>query len=427
MLSNYKDFQSSSWRYKLLDRLASLALFVGFSMIISSCAQQKEERKATTVLSQSKEVLLEALPGAEQTASYFPLISGKRVAMVVNQTSQIQDRHLVDTLLQLGVEIEVIFAPEHGFRGQADAGEQIVDSKDAKTGIPVKSLYGKKKKPLASDLAGIDVLLFDIQDVGARFYTYISSLHYVMEACAENNIPVLVLDRPNPNGNYIDGPILESAYKSFVGMHPVPVVYGMTIGEYGQMINGERWLANGIQADLTVIPCSNYDHETYYNLPIKPSPNLPNIQSILLYPSLCFFEGTTVSVGRGTDKQFQIYGHPAYKDGSFKFAPKAGPGSKYPKHQNKTCYGVSLESVTKGALHERKRLDLGYLIDAHRNLTSQDKQFWLADNNFFEKLAGTSTLRKQINNGLSEDEIRSSWTAGIEKFKNTRAKYLLYD
>jgi len=417
---------STSYLVKCLDKAAVLLIIFGVVSLCTSCSNQSKETNHTTVLSQSKEVTLSVVPGAEHVAHYHAMLKGKSVAMVVNQTSRINQKHLVDTLLTLGVDIKVIFAPEHGFRGQADAGEQIVDSKDTKTGIPVISLYGKKKKPLDTDLEGIDILVFDIQDVGARFYTYISSLHYVMEACAENSIPIIVLDRPNPNANYIDGPILEPEYKSFVGMHPVPVVYGMTIGEYGQMINGEYWLNNGIQADLTVIPCTNYDHDTYYNLPIKPSPNLPNIQSILLYPSLCFFEGTTVSVGRGTDKQFQIYGHPDFEGGDFQFEPTPGPGSKFPKHEGKICNGVSLQKLTKGVLHDHQQLNLDYLIDAHRNLTKQNKEFWLADNNFFEKLAGTAMLREQITAGVSEEEIRKSWESGVADFKKTRAKYLIY-
>ncbi len=411
--------------YNILESVSQMILLVGFTILFSSCQEQKRPDSSVGVLSQKVESSIEVITGAQNIAEYHPHIKDKKIGMVVNQTSIIGDGHLVDSLLKLEVDIKMIFAPEHGFRGDADAGEQVNDSRDSKTGIPVVSLYGKKKKPRKSDLSGIEVMVFDIQDVGARFYTYISSLHNVMEACAESNIPILILDRPNPNAHYIDGPVLEMKYKSFVGMHPVPVVYGMTIGEYGQMINGEGWLSNGLKADLTVIKNRNYDHNTYYNLPVKPSPNLPNIQSILLYPSLCFFEGTVMSVGRGTDTQFQVIGHPSYKSGTHKFTPKSGPGSKYPKHENKACLGVDLTQKTKGELFDFGRLDLSYLLDSYSNLQSQGIPFF-NDNNFFEKLAGTSNLRSQIMNGKSEEEIRASWAQDIADFKKIRKKYLLY-
>lgn len=372
--------------------------------------------------------------GADQTGLYIPKILGKRVGIVANQTSILNRKskfdpsiryiHLVDYINNSkAITVEKVFAPEHGFRGKADAGEKVKDGIDTKTGLPLISLYGKHKKPSKKQLKDIDVMIFDIQDVGTRFYTYISTLHYVMEACAENNIPLIVLDRPNPNGHYIDGPVLEKEHKSFVGMHPVPVVYGMTIGEYGKMINGERWLNNGIQCDLTVIPVQNYTHQTTYSLPVKPSPNLPNDTSINLYPSLCFFEGTNISVGRGTNKQFQIVGSPFHhlKRHYYSFTPQPNEGAKYPKHKGKVCYGYDLSSEKK-----LNKLDLTWLIEfynAHKEYSDQ-KEFF---NAFFTKLAGTKKLQQQIENNVSESEIRQTWQNDLETFKKVRAKYLLYE
>jgi uncharacterized protein YbbC (DUF1343 family) len=356
---------------------------------------------------------------------YVNLLKGKNIAVVANQTSVIfkelykkkqEARHLVDSLLTLGIEVKKVFAPEHGFRGKADAGEVVKDGFDTKTGLQIISLYGKNKKPSTTQLKGIDIVVFDIQDVGARFYTYISSLHYVMEACAEAGIPVIILDRPNPNSHYIDGPVLEAKHTSFVGMHTVPVVYGMTIGEYGQMINGEKWLKNGIQCDLKVIPLKNYNHQTKYSLPIKPSPNLPNDKSINLYPSLCFFEGTNVSAGRGTEMQFQVYGSPYITKSSFTFTPQANEGSKYPKYKKQLCFGEDLRTAKN-----LNKLDLSYLLKAYQQNTS--KEFF---NNFFTKLAGTERLQKQIEQGLSEKEIRKTWVQDLISFKKIRKKYLLY-
>ncbi|WP_348668904.1 DUF1343 domain-containing protein [uncultured Polaribacter sp.] len=365
-------------------------------------------------------------PGAERTAVYLKLLKGKQVAVVANQTSVLEKKarssskraftHVVDSLLSLQIHIKKVFAPEHGFRGKADAGEIIRDGFDTKTGLPIVSLYGENKKPSAGHLKGIDVVVFDIQDVGARFYTYISSLHYVMEACAELNIPVLILDRPNPNAHYIDGPILKMKHSSFVGMHKVPIVYGMTIGEYGQMINGENWLKNGVKCDLTVIPIENYTHQTFYSLPIKPSPNLPNDISINLYPSLCFFEGTSVSVGRGTAMQFQVYGSPFLTKNAFSFKPQANEGAKYPKYKNKICFGEDLRTAER-----LNKLDLSFLIKAYEQNSS--KAFF---NSFFTKLAGTEKLQQQVENGLSEKRIRNSWRKGLSTFKKTRSKYLIY-
>lgn len=361
-------------------------------------------------------------PGAYQLDSYISDLKGKKVGLVVNHTSMVDQTHLVDTLLTLGIDIKLIFSPEHGFKGTAYNGEEVGDSKYDE--ILIKSLYGKTKKPSAEDLERVDVLLFDIQDVGARFYTYIYTLHYVMEAAAESNKPVIILDRPNPNAHYIDGPIMEPDHTSFVGLHPTPVVYGMTIGEYGQMINGEGWMEDGVSCHLKVIPVSNYTHDTEYILPIAPSPNLPNQLSIYLYPSLCFFEGTVISAGRGTHQQFQIYGHPQM-DGTHTFTPVSMTSSKYPKHENNECSGRDLTGVLPSFVRAQKKLNLAYLKDAYTSTQLNDEAFFL-ENGFFEKLAGTSKLRKQIINDTSLPEIRASWEEGISAFRKTRSKYLIY-
>lgn len=410
---------------KLLDILSKTILVFFITFLFFSCGNKNRINEGVSVLSTQVEANLEVIPAAENIAEYYELLKGKSVSLVVNQTSLIGNKHLVDSLLGLNVKIKTIFAPEHGFRGKADAGEIIKDGIDIKTGLPLVSLYGKKKKPIKEDLEGVDIMVFDIQDVGARFYTYISSLHYVMEACAENGIKIIVLDRPNPNGHFVDGPVLEKEFTSFVGMHPVPVIYGMTIGEYAQMINGEGWLEGGVKADLTVMEIKNYTHDTFYELPVKPSPNLPNIQSILLYPSLCFFEGTHVSVGRGTNDQFQVIGHPNFIDDSFAFIPKSMEGAKYPKHENRMCFGLNLKNLTKGFLYDQKQLNLSYLLKFYSELDGQNLDFFL-DNNFFEKLAGTSKLKNQIVVGLSEKEIRESWIEDLEEFKKVRTKYLIY-
>lgn len=366
----------------------------------------------------------EVIPAAERIGLYFPILKGKNIALVVNQTSMVGNTHLVDTLKSMGVNIVRIFSPEHGYKGKADAGAKIEDQTDVP--IPITSLYGKKKKPGVTDLDGVDMIVFDIQDVGARFYTYISTLHYIMEAGAEQNIPVMVLDRPNPNGFYVDGPVLEKELTSFVGMHPVPIVYGMTIGEYAHMINGEAWLANGIQCELSVIECKNYSHSITYDLPVRPSPNLPNLKSILLYPSLCLFEGTTVSVGRGTTQQFQIAGHPALGDVMpYKFVPVSREGATHPKHQDQNCYGMEYHHADRSTLVEDARIDFSLLIKFYTMLKEKDEAFFL-ENNFFDKLAGTYTLRKQIVGGLKMEQIRESWQLGLDKFKKVRSKYLIY-
>ena len=354
--------------------------------------------------------------GAERTNIYLTLLKNKKIAIVGNQTSMIANTHLVDSLLSLKVNVVKVFSPEHGFRGKADAGAIIEDETDDKTGLPIISFYRKNKKPTAEQLKGIEFLLFDIQDVGARFYSYISTLHYVMEAAAENNIKVIVLDRPNPNGHYIDGPIREKGFESFVGMHPIPIVHAMTIGEYAQMINGEKWIAR--QCDLTVIEMENYTHDMSYDLPIKPSPNLPNSRSINLYPSLCLFEGTNVSLGRGTEYPFQHFGAP-YLKSNYSFTPKSGEGSKSPPHENKKCYGTDLR-FQDNYLEE---INLNWLIESYNNCPEKEKFF----NSFFDKLAGTDKLRLQIIEAKTVKEIKESWQEGLNSFKQKRREYLIYN
>jgi len=364
-------------------------------------------------------------PAADRPDLYLPQLKGKRVALVVNHSSLIGRSHLVDSLLKHNIKVQKIFAPEHGFRGKADAGAHVKNSRDRKTGLPIISLYGKHKKPTKRDLAGVDLIVFDIQDVGVRFYTYLSTLHYVMEAAAERHIPVMVLDRPNPNGHYVDGPVLQKKFRSFVGLDPVPVVYGMTIGEYARMLNGEGWLKHGVKADLTVIPLAGYTHKSSYSLPVKPSPNLPNDRAVALYPSLAFFEGTAISTGRGTAKPFQLYGAPKYTQKRFSFIPRSRPGAKYPKHRAKKCYGINLSRIPLSKIHARRSLDLSYLLDAYAHY-SDKKHFFLNGGKFFDKLAGTDSLKKQIAAGVSEANIRKSWKRDLVKFRKIREKYLLY-
>jgi uncharacterized protein YbbC (DUF1343 family) len=362
--------------------------------------------------------------GAEQILFFLPSLQGKKVALVVNQTSLIGETHLADSLTALGIDVVKIFAPEHGFRGEASAGETIKDGKDAKTGIPLISLYGKRKKPTSEDLEGIDVLVFDIQDVGARFYTYISTLFYVMEACADHQKKLIILDRPNPNGHYMDGPSLKPGFESFVGIAPIPLVHGCTIGELAKVFAGEKWLKTNISLDFTVIPCLNYTHDTPYQLPVKPSPNLPNATAVYLYPSLCLFEGTMMSVGRGTDFPFQTVGHPDYPIDDFSFVPKSNDGAKTPLFEGKKCKGVDYSNINIEDLRKEKRLNLGYLFHFYEKMKDK-KSFFLA-NNFFDKLAGSDELRKQILNGESEANIRKSWQKDLENFQAIRAKYVLY-
>jgi len=359
--------------------------------------------------------------GADNFAAYLPLLKDKKVGIVTNQTGIVslngKKSNVVDFLLEKKIDLKKIFAPEHGFRGTADAGELIKDGKDTETGLPITSLYGNNKKPKPEQLEGIDVLVFDLQDVGARFYTYISSLHYIMEACAEEGIPLIILDRPNPNGGIVDGPTLEKENTSFIGMHTIPTMHGMTIGEYGKMINGERWLKNGVQCQLTVIPCLNYKRTMPYSLPTKPSPNLPNDQAINLYASLCFFEGTNVSMGRGTNKQFQLYGSPYLPNTGFSFTPGPNEGAKDPQYNGKVCYGEDLSGISKV-----NRIELKWLIKAYKE-TADKSKFFIP---FFTKLAGTTQLQKQIEAGIPEEQIRESWKPGLEAFKKMRKPYLIY-
>jgi uncharacterized protein YbbC (DUF1343 family) len=381
------------------------------------------------------------ITGADRTEVYLPLLKGKKIGVFANQTSMIGNTHLVDSLLQRGILMKKIFAPEHGFRGKADAGEKVDNSVDKKTGIPITSLYGKNQKPTPADLADIDVLLFDIQDVGVRFYTYISSLQYVLEACLENHKPIMVLDRPNPNGFYVDGPVLDMNFRSFIGMQPVPIVYGMTMGEYAMMIAGEGWLsdaANKINAynitteptvdtpfHFQVIKCKGYDHNTKYRLPVNPSPNLREMQSVYLYPSTGFFEGTVLSEGRGTDKPFQVFGHPSLPSNLYTFIPKPNDGAKTGKCFNQVCYGWNLSASEESILETiGHKIQLKWLLEAYRLFPGKDSFF--LKNNFFNKVAGNDILVKQIRQNLPEADIRKSWEPGLKTFSATRKKYLLY-
>ncbi len=358
----------------------------------------------------------EVTPAADQTELFLPLLKGKTVACVVNQTSISNGMHLVDRLNAEGINIKIIFAPEHGFRGEADAGEKVNNETDKKTGIPIFSLYGKTKSPTPESLTGVDYVIFDIQDVGARFYTYISTLHHVMEACGKQKVPVLVLDRPNPNGMYMDGPVLEKEFSSFVGIHPIPIVHGNTIGELAQMICGEKWVSSN--PNIIVFPCKNYTHQQKYILPIKPSPNLPNETSIALYASLCLFEGTNISVARGTDFPFQAIGYPDSSMGKFSFCPRSiQNAAKNPLYEGQDCFGLDLRNTQNSY-----QFTLSYLIEFYKKSKNKDKYF----NAFFDKLAGTGSLKKQIIAGLSEDEIRLTWQENLEKYKKIRVKYLLY-
>ncbi|MEG1498249.1 MAG: DUF1343 domain-containing protein [Bacteroidales bacterium] len=417
-------------------------------------SEQKRNPPATASRPSISEVSI--LPGISQTENYFPLLQGKNVAVTTNHTGLFPEKsnitstqrilenqelnsshwdplnnnsietpvHLIDSLLHAGISIKAVFSPEHGFRSQAEAGEKVENSIDQKTGLPLISLYGSHKKPSPSELKGVDLMLIDLQDVGVRFYTYISTLHYVMEACAQAGIPVVVLDRPNPNASYIDGPVLDTHNcRSFIGLHPVPVVYGLTIGEYAQMINGEGWLENAISCDLCVIPIENYTHESIYILPVSPSPNLRSMSAIYAYPSLCFFEGTPISVGRGTFKPFECFGYPKSHIGKYRFTPQSIKGmSQNPPYEDRCCRGFEIKS--KEALQNREsgKINLQYLLKMYEDYPDKANFF----TPFFKKLAGTEQLSKQIRQGLLEEEIRESWKKDIESYKKIRDKYLLY-
>ena len=401
-------------------------------LLCLSCKKSNDNKKASPIKNETENIIV----GANQTEKYLSLLKGKRIAFVANNTSVIfkndkanPNQHIVDSLLSLGVNIVKVFSPEHGFRGNADAGENLTDAIDTKTGLPIISLYGKSenpkqiynyRKPTPNHLQNVDAVVFDIQDVGVRFYTYISTLHNVMEACAENGIPVIVLDRPNPNGYYIDGPVLEKESKSYEGLGPIPIVYGMTIGEYAKMTNGEKWLNNGVQCDLTVIPLKNYTHKSTYSLPLRPSPNLPNDKSINLYASLCMFEGTSVSCGRGTEMQFQIFGSPYLPTETyhFNFTPQPNFGSKTPKHLNTECHGLDLSKA-----ENLSSLNFNWLIDAYRASSHKETFF---NKEAFDKLAGTTKLKEQIEQGLNFEDIKATWQNDLSEFKKIREKYLIY-
>jgi uncharacterized protein YbbC (DUF1343 family) len=416
-------------------------LFIAFLLLLNiHCLAQKKKSAAADQL---------IIPAAERLDQYLPLLKGKNIAVFANQTSMVGNTHLVDTLKKLGINIKVIFGPEHGFRGNAEAGQHVEGGTDKSTGIPVVSLYGNKRKPSQQDLKGVNILLFDIQDVGVRFYTYISSLQDYIETALANNLPLVVLDRPNPNGFYVDGPVLEEKFKSFIGMQPIPVVYGMTIGEYAQMILQEQWLSKAANAQfrkimatrfmegstyfqLMVIPCGNYTHKSKYVLPVRPSPNLPEIQSIYWYPSTCFFEGTVLSEGRGTDKPFQIFGHPSLPKTMFAFVPEPRDYAKESKPYGKTCYGWNLSGTPEEVIKRvDNKLQLKYLLEAYRLFPDKESFFILpkssnSEDVFFNKLAGNATLIQQIKKGVSEKDIRKSWEPRLKSFKKIRKKYLMY-
>jgi uncharacterized protein YbbC (DUF1343 family) len=361
--------------------------------------------------------------GAEHTEQYLSMLHGRKIAVVANQASLVKKRLLVDTLQSLGINVVAIFAPEHGFYGQQDAGDTVKNAKIPQSSIHIISLYGKHNKPTPEDLNGIDVVVYDIQDVGVRFFTYISTLHLVMEACAENNKSLIVLDRPDPNGYYVDGPVLEPAFKSFSGMDPVPIVYGMTPAEYAKMLNGEKWLNNGVQCSLTCIPVTGYSHKNYYEVPVKPSPNLPTMSSIYLYPSLALFEGTVISVGRGTDKPFEVIGNPLLKSAPYTFTPESKPGAQHPPFEAQKCYGYNLSDFGGIMIKNYQKLYLFWVKGAYKDYP--DKAHFFSP--YFKNLAGTDELQKQIEQGVPEDEIRKTWLPGISNFLKIRKKYLLYE
>lgn len=392
-----------------------------YSLLFLICVLSAFEAGAQKITAETTNVVV---PGAWRIDNYMPVIKDKRVALIINQTSMVRETSLLDTLLKLKVKVVKIFVPEHGFRGFAEAGDTIKNEVDKKTGLPIISLYGKSKKPKKEQLADVDVLMYDLQDVGCRFYTYISTMQYAMEACTENHKKIIVLDRPNPNGHFVDGPVLDTSLRSFVGMQPVPIVYGMTAGEYAQMLRGEQWFKNAKNLDMTVIACDNYDHTTLYRVPVSPSPNLKNMAAIYIYPSLCLFEGTVVSVGRGTGAPFQQWGHPDFLGKTvFSFMPRPVPGGPEPLYAYRNCFG-QIAAMDEGEAKQitRGNIRLFWLIRAYGWYPYKEKFF----NDFFDKLAGTKELRKQIEKGMDEGEIKDTWKEDINKFKQVRKKYLLY-
>lgn len=408
---------------KISGLFLGLSIFIGLMRGIASAQSTFAKPQTITVSSKDSKII----PGADQTSLYIDYLKGKNIGMVINQTSVIGDKltPTLDSLLRLGIAVKKIFGPEHGFRGNASNGAAVNSDTDAATGLPVISLYGNKHyKPTPEDLRGLDLMIFDIQDVGARFYTYLSTLQYVMEACAENNIELMILDRPNPNGFYVDGPVLDTAFRSFVGLNPIPIVYGLTIAEYAQMINGEGWLKNHVKCKLHIVKVANYTHSDTYKLPVIPSPNLNTDESVLLYPSVCLFEGTTLSLGRGTLSPFLQIGDPSLAGKyTYSFLPESIPGmSEYPPQKGKICYGINLKNYNADSLTATGTLNLNWLMELYRAFP--DKQHFF--NGYFTKLAGTDELRKQIEAGESEDEIRKSWEPALTKYKEMREKYLLY-
>ena len=403
-------------RYTFLKITVQL-LIVGLFLLNGNAEGQITAKSDFTTVNSSQVKV-----GAERTDQYLSLLKGKNVAVVANQTSLVKGRLLADTLQSLGINIVKIFAPEHGFYGAEDAGATVDNSKIPYTSIHIISLYGEHKKPTTDDLNGVDVVIYDIQDVGVRFFTYISTLHLVMEACAENNKQLIVLDRPDPNGYYVDGPVLEPSFKSFSGMDPVPIVYGMTPAEYAKMLNGEKWLENGVKCNLTVIPVTGWNHKNYYEVPVKPSPNLPNMSSIFLYPSLALFEGTVISVGRGTDKPFEVIGNPLLKGAPYTFTPVSKPGAQHPPFEGQKCYGHDLSDFGNVMIKNYQKIYLFWLKGAYKDYPDKANFF----NPYFKNLVGNDALQKQIEQGLPEEEIRKTWQADINAFMKIRKKYLLY-
>ncbi len=430
--TNYEYTTNYEWKNKTISQfnkirrsqflISDMKIYKIYTLFLAAVIVLSADAQVITQVDNSVKTSKDIKAGADRTKEYLPLLKGKAVAIVANQSSNIKNTHIVDSLISLGITIKKVFSPEHGLRGLVDAGKKIKSAKDAKTGLPIISLYGKNMKPAAADLKDVDIIIFDIQDVGVRFYTYLSTLHYVMEACAENNKELIVLDRPNPNGYYIDGPVMEDTYKSFLGLHPVPIVYGMTIGEYAQMINGESWLKGGVKCNLKVITLEGYSHSDFYQLPVRPSPNLPNMTSVYLYPSLGLFEGTVVSVGRGTDLPFQVIGHPTLQKTNYTFTPKPTSGAKDPKYNGQVCNGYNLYNFGTEYMKDTKKIYLYWLMGTYKN--TADKANFFDEN--FNYHAGNATLQKQIIDGVDEDEIRKSWQEGLKKFKVIRKKYLLY-